>query len=240
MRLPGGSWTWWSGNHRGQTHYARRHPRQNRGEDEISGVPPSTLQTPPLPPTGRVRPDTGWPKIQGVPFLETQRREREPLKAEAVTTPPRKTHLLEKSKSPDRLQLQNEGAVKRYSALDASVLKLGKIKQRFWSHGSVPWRRRRSLKLGWKELLYRPPTTRVTDNVLASGYKPQCLGSETRPPQPCTTCQDPGCPEKLVHPPPPNAGKPWAMGECATTAGKMFSQAGQRTMSTIITLYFLT
>lgn len=153
---------------------------------------------------------------------------------------PPKTHLLEKSKSPDRLQLQNEGAVKRYSALDASVLKLGKIKQRFWNHGSVPWRRRRSLKLGWKELLYRPPTTRVTDNVLASGYKPQCLGSETRPPQPCTTCQDPGCPEKLVHPPPPNAGKPWAMGECATTAGKMFSQAGQRTMSTIIMLYFLT
>ena len=185
MRLPGGSWTWWSGNHGGQTHYARCHPRQNRGEDEIPGVPPSTLQTPPLPPTGRVWPDTGWPKIQGVPFLETQRREREPLKAEAVTPAPLpKTHPLEKSKSPDRLQLQNEGAVKRYSALDASVLKLGKINRRFWNHGSVPWRRRRSLKLGWKELLYQPPTTRVTDDVLASGYKPQCLGSETARPNP--------------------------------------------------------
>lgn len=118
-----------------------------------------------------------------MPFLETQRRlEREPLKVEAVTPLLTKHTPMENSKSPGRLQHQSEGVVKRHNALDASVLKLGKIHQRFWNYGSVLWRRRCSLKLSWKELLCRPPTTRVTDNVLASGYKPWHLGSEPRPP----------------------------------------------------------
>lgn len=68
-------------------------PEAKQGEDEIPGVPPSTLYPPPLPPTGRVWPDTVG-RNPGVPFLETQRREREPLKAEAVTPPlpRRQTH----------------------------------------------------------------------------------------------------------------------------------------------------
>lgn len=89
--------------------------------------------------------------------------------------PRRQTHPLEKSKSPGRLQHQKEGAVKIYSALDASVLKLGKINQRFWNHGSVLWRCRHSLKLGWKELL-----------LSASNHKGhgQCAGLRVQAPAP--------------------------------------------------------
>lgn len=84
-------------------------------------------------------------------------------------------------------------------------------------------------------------TTRVTDNVLASGYKPQSLGSEPARPNPAPRKSGPWVPREAGA---PTSIRCWeALGHGRTSYNRrknVLFQAGQRTMSTIIMLYFLT